>query len=110
MPDVRNDSSTAQGAELAAVREMTSAMLAASEHQRWDEVQRIDEARAKLLHELPATVFASGDPELRAMLGEALHATSLIERRIAEARDELGQQLKQRNQRHHAAEAYRSAG
>lgn len=44
------------------------------------------------------------------MLGEALDATNLIERRIAEARNELGQQLKQSKQRHHAAEAYRSTG
>lgn len=85
-------------------------MLEAAENQRWTEVRRIDEARSKLLHGLSADVFSSGDPDVRAMLGEALDATNLIERRIAEARNELGQQLKQSKQRHHAAEAYRSTG
>ncbi len=110
MNDTHNDPPVAQSCELAAVREMTAAMLDAAENQRWNEVRRIDEARAKLLHGLPAEVFRSGDPDVRAMLGEALDATNLIERRIADVRDELGQQLKQRKQRHHAAEAYRSAG
>lgn len=110
MIDIPNPSPAARACELAAVREMTSAMLEAAEHRRWTEVQRIDEARAKLLHGLPADVFASADPAVRALLGEALAATHLIERRIADARDELGQQLKQRKQRHHAAAAYRSAG
>jgi hypothetical protein len=89
---------------------MTSAMFDAAENRRWTEVQRIDEARAKLLHGLPPEAFTSGDPGIRGMLGEALEATSLIERRLIDARDELGHQLKQRNQRQHAAEAYRSAG
>jgi len=109
MTDGHNASALAQHTELAAVREMSAAMLEAVEHRRWADVQRLDEARTKLLHGLPATVFASGDPDVRAMLNDALEATGVIQRRLAEARDEIGRQLKQHNQRQHAADAYRTA-
>ena len=96
--------------DLAAVRDLTSALLVAAENRDWTEVQLLDEARAKVLHGLPATTFASGDPEVRATLRAALDATGLIERRLADARDEIGRQLKQHNQRQLAVDAYRSAG
>lgn len=105
-----NDSPAAQVCDLAAVREMTSAMLEAAEQRRWSEVQRLDEARMKLLHGLPATTFASTDPEVRATLSAALEATGLVERRLADARDDIARQLKQHNKRQLAANAYRAAG
>ena len=109
MTDGQGDSAVAQHTGLAEVRAMTSAMLEAVEQRRWADVQRLDEARTKLLHGLPAAVFASGDPDVRATLGDALEATGLIQRRLADARDEIGRQLKQHNQRQQAADAYRTA-
>lgn len=110
MTDTRNHSPLVQGDDLAAIREMTSAMLEAAENGDWRDVQRLDDVRTQLLHGIPATTFASGEPEVRATLAAALEATALIERRLAATRDEIGRELKQHNQRQLAVDAYRAAG
>ncbi len=110
MTDSRDYPATEQGEELAALREMTSAMLDAAEHSRWAEVQRLDEARTKLLQGVPAATLSCGGADVRAILDDALEATASIARRLAEARDEIGRQLKQHNQRQQAVVAYRTAG
>lgn len=110
MTDTPDYAPPGAGCDLAAVRELTSALLSAAENCDWSEVQRLDDVRTQLLRGLPATAFASGDPELRATLSAALEATGLIERQLADARDEIGRQLKQHNQRQVAVDAYRSAG
>ncbi len=100
------DRSVAATVELDAIRSMTDAMLAAAEHGRWTEVQRIDDARSALLRAVPAAAFGTGDPAVRALLRDALAATRAIERRVAAARDELARELRVLNRRQNAAAAY----
>jgi hypothetical protein len=107
---IENNIKYGHEAELSAVRDMTAAMLEAAENCRWAEVQRIDEARSKVLHALPAEVFTTTDESVRTILGAALSATNEVERQLSAERDRVGQELKGRKQRHHAVQAYAAAG
>lgn len=89
-------------APLNAVREMTAAMLAAAAQQKWIEVQRIDEARSKLLKSISAEAFARNDEILR----DALHATRTIEASIIEERETIAEQLQHSAKRQSVAKAY----
>jgi hypothetical protein len=91
---------------LTAVRDMTTAMLAAAEESRWTEVDRIDQARAKLLRSLQADDIAANEAALRGILQEALAATRAIEQRITAARDALAARLKNVHQRQTVARTY----
>jgi len=94
--------------KLTAVREMTAAMRTAAAESRWREVQRIDDARAKLLRSIPAGDFTRDDQDTREILKDALAATREVEHLIAAARDEVASQLKEVHQRHSVARAYRA--
>lgn len=92
--------------ELVTIREMTAAMLVAAEKKRWTEVQRIDDARLKLLHTIPAEMFRASDEAARELLQEILSATRQIEQQAVVERSMSGDELKRTNQRQHAAKAY----
>ncbi len=64
--------------ELKTVRAMTAAMLVAAENKRWKEVQRIDDARFKLLRLMPAEIFRIHDAAVCRVLHEAVAATRAI--------------------------------
>ena len=92
--------------ELIVLREMTAAMLVAAEQERWMEVQRIDSARMKLLHTIPAELFASSDETVRKLLQDALSATRTIEKQALHERERHADELKDMNQRKNSAKAY----
>ena len=93
---------------LKTIRDMTTAMLVAAEHQRWTEVWRIDAARLKLLRTIPSELFRTDDDAMRRLLREALSATREIEEKALAERDSCQVELRHLNQRQHAAKAYDS--
>ena len=104
-----SDERLAESVGLDAVRNMTAAMLEAADNGRWTEVQRIDEARSRVLHALPAATFESADDAVRDLLKDALAATRLIESRIARERDRLATELQGSKRRRSAARIYATA-
>ena len=92
--------------ELNLIREMTAAMLLAAKNARWKEVQRIDNARAKLLRKVPAEFFAADDGAVREILQDALSATRTIEQQAQAERELHGSALKNLNHCKNSAKAY----
>jgi t-SNARE complex subunit (syntaxin) len=92
--------------ELKLIDEMTAAMLVAAQKRRWKEVQRIDNARMKLLRTVPAELFRTHDEAVRRLLQEALSATQTIDKQAKDDRERHASELKHMNHRQSAAKAY----
>ncbi len=89
--------------ELIVIREMTEAMLVAAQKSRWTEVRRIDNARMKLLHAVPAESFATSNEAVRKLLQDALSATRTIEQQAKGEREISARDLKHMNHRQTSA-------
>lgn len=101
---------SAERGALAEIEVLSQALAAAAEAGEWREVLNLDEARYRLLAELPASCFGGGDAEVERVLAQALTVTRTVLDAAREQQVREAGSLRELHRGHRGARAYLSSG